>query len=281
MAHRPGCAASNRGSLTSLVWPLDPSVVVGLLALGVGHTFWARRLHAPARCSVYFAVGLLVIWGALETPLDPLGDHYLQSAHMVQHMLLVAVAPPLLLLGLTPAMASRLLRVPGARALTGPVPGQSIYAAGILLWHIPIAYDLALADEFAHIAEHVIFIAIGVLFWWPLIGATSTVSRWRLSDAQKLVYIFIGTFPMMAVALPLQFSRTVFYAYYTSAPRLVPGITPVIDQTIAGALMMAIDMAVLGFDGLVVLYRWLGKEEPEPEAFTDHPATWQREAGSL
>jgi cytochrome c oxidase assembly factor CtaG len=110
-----------------------------------------------------------------------------------------------------------------------------------------------------------------VLFWWPLIGATSTVSRWRLTDGQKLVYIFIGTFPMMAVALPLQFSRTVFYSYYAIAPRLVTGITPVIDQTIAGALMMAIDMAVLGLDGLIVLYRWFEGEEPGDESLADQP----------
>jgi putative membrane protein len=253
-------------------WPFDPSVVVGIVALGVGHAILARRLNAPPRCSVYFAAGLLVVWGSLETPLDPLGDHYLQSAHMVQHMLLVAVAPPLLLLGLTPAMAARLLRVPGLGAVTGPIAGQSIYAAGILFWHIPFAYNLALTNGLAHIVEHLIFIAIGVLFWWPLIGATSVVSRWRLTDGQKLVYIFIGTFPMMAVALPLQFSRTVFYAYYASAPRLVAGITPVIDQTIAGALMMAIDMAVLGLDGLIILYRWFEKDEPEDESAMEAPA---------
>jgi putative membrane protein len=254
-----------------LSWPFDPSVVVGVVALGVGHAVWARRVDAPLRCSVYFAAGLLVVWGSLETPLDPLGDYYLQSAHMVQHMLLVAVAPPLLLLGLTPAMAARLLRVPGLSALTGPVAGQSIYAAGILFWHIPFAYDLALSNGLAHIVEHLVFVAIGVLFWWPLIGATSAVSRWRLTDGQKLVYIFIGTLPMMAVALPLQFSRTVFYAHYAGAPRLVSSITPVIDQTIAGALMMAIDMAVLGLDGLILLYRWFEEEEPEVEAPAGRP----------
>jgi len=60
-----------------LVWPLDPTVVVGVLGLGAAHTLWVRRVKAPRRCSLYFAAGLLVIWGALETPLDPLGDHYL------------------------------------------------------------------------------------------------------------------------------------------------------------------------------------------------------------
>jgi putative membrane protein len=256
-----------------LAWPLDPTVVAGIAALGVGHAVLARRLGAPRRCSLYFAAGLLVIWGALESPLDTLGDHSLQSAHMVQHMLLVAIAPPLLLLGLTPAIARRLLPVPGLRAVTEPVPAQSLYAAGILFWHIPFAYDLALSNGPAHIVEHVVFIAIGVLFWWPLIGATSSVSRWRLTDGQKLVYIFIGTFPMMAVALPLQFSRSVFYAYYAAAPRVVPGISAVIDQTIAGAIMMAMDMAVLGLDGLVILYRWFGKEDSDEEALSDLPLT--------
>lgn len=224
-----------------------------------------RTLGAPRSCSLYFAAGLLVVWAALETPLDPLGDHYLQSAHMVQHMILVAVAPPLLLLGLTPAMASRLASVPGVRAITEPVPAMCLYAAGLIFWHIPPAYDLALSNQFVHIAEHLAFIGIGVIFWWPLIGATSSAARWPLSDGMKLIYIAAGSLPMMAVALPLQFSRTVFYATYAAAPRVLPGITPIFDQTIAGALMMAIDMAVLGLDGLVILYRWFAADEPDEE----------------
>jgi putative membrane protein len=256
-----------------LAWPLDPTVVAGIVALGVGHALLAWRLGAPRTCSLYFAGGLLAIWAALETPLDTLGDHYLQSAHMVQHMLLLAFAPPLLLLGLRPAMASRLLRLPGLRAVTEPIPAQSLYAAGILFWHIPFAYDLALSNWLAHIVEHLVFIGVGVLFWWPLVGATSSVSRWSLTDGQKLVYVFIATFPMMAVALPLQFSRSVFYASYTAAPRIVSGITPVIDQTIAGAVMMAMDMAVLGLVGLVILYRWFGQDERDDEALTDRPIT--------
>ena len=246
-----------------VVWPFDPSVVVGLVGLCVGYGLLGRRFRVPVRRIAFFAAGVLTVWAALETPLDPLGDHYLQSAHMVQHMLLVAVAPPLLLLGLTPAMAAALLRVPGLRRVVEPFPAQCLYAVAILGWHIPLVYDLGLSNELVHIAEHLVFLGAGVLFWWPLIGSTSSTARWRLSDPQKLVYLFVGSFPMMAVALPLQFSRTVFYGRYTEVPRLVAGITPVIDQTIAGALMMAMDMAVLGLDALVVLYRWFSTDDEE------------------
>ncbi|MBO0681707.1 MAG: cytochrome c oxidase assembly protein [Candidatus Dormibacteraeota bacterium] len=262
-----------------MTWPFDPSVVLGLLALCAGYAVVARRMQAPLQQVLYFAAGVVVIWAALETPLDPLGDHYLQLAHMVQHMLLMAVAPPLLLLGLTPAMAGLLARIPGLRSITEPVPALCLYAVAILGWHVPFVYDLAITNDFFHIVEHLVFIAVGVLFWWPLIGSTSSASRRRLSDPQKLVYLFVGSFPMMAVALPLQFSRTLFYAPYATVPRLVLSITPVIDQTIAGAVMMAMDMAVLGLDALVILYSWFAMDDEEegelPDFIRDARTRWE------
>lgn len=246
-----------------MTWPFDPSVVLGLLALCTGYALLARRMQAPVRRVLYFTAGVVVIWAALETPLDPLGDHYLQLAHMVQHMLLIAVAAPLLLLGLTPAMAALLIRIPGLRSITEPVPALCLYAVAILGWHLPFVYDLAITNEVLHIVEHLVFIGVGVLFWWPLIGSTSSASHRRLSDPQKLVYLFVGSFPMMAVALPLQFSHALFYRPYATVPRLVLSITPVIDQTIAGAVMMAMDMGVLGLDALVILYRWFARDDEE------------------
>lgn len=262
-----------------MTWPFDPSAVLGLLALCAGYALLVRRMRAPLQRILYFTSGVVVIWAALETPLDPLGDHYLQLAHMVQHMLLMAVAPPLLLLGLTPPMAALLMRIPGLRSITEPVPALCLYAFAILGWHLPFVYDLAITNDVFHIVEHLVFIAVGVLFWWPLIGSTSSASHRRLSDPQKLVYLFVGSFPMMAVALPLQFSRTLFYAPYATVPRLVLSITPVIDQTIAGAVMMAMDMAVLGVDALVILYRWFAKDEGEETELPEYVGNLPPPAG--
>ena len=242
----------------TIAWPFDPSVDAGLAALTLGYAWLARRVNAPRRNSVFFGVGLLIVWLALETPLDTLGDHYLQSAHMAQHMLLMTVAPPFLLLGLSPPMAAALLRVPMLRRLTEPVPALVAYTAIMIGWHVPPLYSLALRDPGVHVVEHLAFLAAGTLFWWPVIRATGSFARWRLDEPQVVVYLLAGMVPMMAVSLPLQFSRELFYPVYGGAPRLVPAITPVIDQNIAGAVMMLMEMVATGFEAVIVICRWLG-----------------------
>src|SRR5205807_644056 len=205
----------------------------GLLGLLLGPAWLARGRDVPRARSLAFGLGLLSIWLALETPIDLLSDHYLDSVHMLQHVLLGVVAPPLLLLGLTRELSADLLRVPGLRAITEPVPAQVLSAAVMIGWHVPALYDATLYSEPLHVVEHVAFIGGGVLFWWPVIDATAAHGRWRLSALGRLLYLFIGTFPQDAVALALQFSRTPFYEFYTHVPRIVPGLDPVTDQTTA------------------------------------------------
>jgi len=198
----------------------DPTVYAGLCVALFAYGWWAPDVPLARR--TYLALGLLTVWLALETPLDGVGDHYLQSVHMIQHMLLIAFAPPLLLLGLTPQLARFLRDLPGIAWLTEPVPALLIYAAAIVAWHIPPLFDLTITSEPVHILEHLAFLAAGLLFWWPAIEATGETCQQRLAPGWKILYLFLGTFPMMAVALPLQFSRTVFYVGYASAPRLIP-----------------------------------------------------------
>ncbi|HYR48922.1 MAG TPA: cytochrome c oxidase assembly protein, partial [Candidatus Eisenbacteria bacterium] len=108
-------------------WPFDVSVYAGLIALFLGHAWLAGRVSdARRKHSLYFGLGLVTLWFALETPLDTISDHYLDSVHMVQHVLLGFVAPPLMLLGLSSRMVGQIVRVPGVRALTEPVPAQVI-----------------------------------------------------------------------------------------------------------------------------------------------------------
>ena len=243
----------------TLVWPWDPTVLFGLAALSVGYAWLARSTNAPRRGVVYFGIGLVVVWVALETPLDSLADDYLQSAHMAQHMLLMTVAPPFLLLGLTAPMAAVLLRIPLLRSLTEPVPAQLAYATVMIGWHIPGPYALTLSNPSIHVVEHLAFLAAGTLFWWPVIRATGVHSRWRLNEPAVVLYLLVGMLPMMAVSLPLQFSRQVFYPFYAGVARLVPSVTPVLDQTIAGAVMMFMAMVATGVEAVIVICRWLGE----------------------
>jgi putative membrane protein len=243
-----------------LGWPLDPTVYAGLVALFLGHAWLARGRDLPRIRSLYFGLGLLTLWVALETPIDTLSDHYLDSVHMVQHVLLGVIAPPLLLLGLNEPMAARLASVPGVRKLTEPVPAQLAAALVMIGWHIPALYDATLYSENLHILEHLTFIGGGLLFWWPVISATSRQSRWQLSPPGRLLYLFLGTFPQDGVALALQFSRVPFYEFYTHVPRIVTGLDAVTDQTVAGAILQLFGKSSFLVAGLVIFFRWFGEE---------------------
>jgi cytochrome c oxidase assembly factor CtaG len=203
---------------------------------------------------------------ALESPIDTISDHYLDSVHMLQHVLLGFVAPPLMLLGLSPRMAGRLVRVPLLRAVTEPVPAQVIAGVVMILWHIPALYDATLRSEELHIVEHITFIGAGVVLYWPVLKDTSAHARWEMSPGAKLLYLLVATIPQDGVALALLFSREPFYEYYAHVPRLIDSLTPVVDQTLAGAVLMVLGKATMLVSGLAIFFRWFGREHRADQA---------------
>jgi cytochrome c oxidase assembly factor CtaG len=242
-------------------WPLDPTVYGGLIALFLGHA-WLERLapDAERKHTLYFGLGLLTLWVALETPIDTISDYYLDSVHMLQHVLVGFVAPPLMLLGLSPNMVTHLVRVPGLRAVTEPVPAQLIAGSVMIGWHVPSLYDATLLSPSLHVVEHLMFIAGGLVLYWPILEATSACGRWRMSSAAKLVYMLVATLPQDGVALVLLFSRVPFYEFYAHVPRLIASLTPLIDQTVAGAVLMILGKATLAVAAMAVFFRWFGGE---------------------
>ena len=231
------------------------------MALFVGHAWLARSSDdAQPRQTFSFGLGLITLWVALETPLDTISDRYLDSVHMLQHVLLGFIAPPLLLLGLSRQMAARLAANPAVRAVMEPVPAQLIAGGVMVLWHVPAFYDATLRSEELHVVEHLTFIAAGSVLYWPVLEATSAQARWRLSAVAKLLYLLVATIPQDGIALALLFSRQPFYDFYTHVPRLVPSMTPLIDQTVAGAVLMVLGKAAMGVVALAVFFRWFGAE---------------------
>ncbi len=177
-------------------WPLDPSVYAGLVALLLGHAWLARRVDdAQPKHAFYYGLGVLTLWVALETPIDTISDHYLDSVHMLQHVMLGFVAPPLMILGLSPKMAALVVRVPFVRAVTEPIPAQVAAAAVMIGWHLPALYDATLHSESLHVLEHLTFIAAGLVLYWPILEATSAQAHWELSPAMKLLYMLAATLP--------------------------------------------------------------------------------------
>ena len=243
-------------------WPVDITVYVGLVALYLGHAWLAGTVDdAERKHTFYFLLGLGILWVALETPMDTISDYYLDSVHMLQHVLLGFVAPPLMLLGLSPQMVGRVVRVPGVRAITEPAPALVIAGLVMVVWHLPALYDATLYTGWLHVMEHVMFIGAGLLMYWPMLQATSAHARWNMSPGAKLLYMLVATLPQDGVALALIFSRVPFYEYYTHAPRLVSSLSPLIDQTVAGAVLMILGKATLAIAAIAVFVRWFGSEQ--------------------
>jgi len=250
-----------------LSWPFDPTVYLGLGLLFFAYAALARgRKDLGRRQTLYFGLGVLTIWLALETPLDIVADHYLQSVHMLQHVLIGLVAPPLLLLGLSPAMVAALVRIPGLRPLTEPIPAQVAFGIVMGAWHMPVLYDLTLHSEVVHVVEHLTFMASGTLYWWPIVGATSAHAAWRLGAAGKVLYLLFGTVPADTVSVILMFSRTPFYPFYAGAPRLLAGLDPLTDQVLAGVVLMAVGKVSSLVAILEIGFRWLARARAEDRA---------------
>jgi cytochrome c oxidase assembly factor CtaG len=197
------------------------------------------------------------------TPLGELLEHRMWT-HMVQHVVLIMVAAPLLawsapgpvLLAGLPRGVRRLLvrvthRLPIAAVLSAPV-AWVLQVAAMWTWHLPAAYDLAVQNELAHIAEHASFLLTAWLFWWHLL----TPTRHRLSAMPAIAYLAASVPPGAALGAVLTFPQ---HTLYPVQARLAAnaGIDPLLDQRIAG-LVMWVPLDVVWLALTVVLFgRWL------------------------
>lgn len=247
----------------------DPGVIDGLVAITVLYFLAvgpARKYLAPKEKfdklrAASFLAGLFVLVASVATPLDHIGETYLFSVHMIQHVLLMFILPPFLIWGTPTWLSEFLFRTEGLgpvlRFLVKPVPAAGIYSFVLHIWHVPGLYELALRNELVHLLEHAFFIASSILMYWPLLGTTksSDSSEKREHPGVKLLYILgvsIGQLPLFAF---LTFATTVFYPTYEAAPRYID-ITPLEDQMLGGVIMK-LAVVVFMFVGLSVVFtRW-------------------------
>ena len=242
-------------------WDLHPSVVIGLALLGGLYVFWGG-LEAPRRRVAAFAVALAVLGLALNGPLHNLSDGYLFSAHMVQHLALTLVFPPLLLYG-TPASVVRPLLGPHgvasfARWATRPLAAGLVFSVPITLWHFPQFYEAALEHHALHIVQHLVFIATAVIMWWPILSPVPELPR--ASYPTQLLYLFVLGLPMTLAGAMITLADGVLYPFYAAAPR-VWGLTPLADQQLGGLLMWVVGTIYLWVAATVVWFRWSAREE--------------------
>jgi putative membrane protein len=253
-------------------WSLDPTVLIGVLVLAVLYGLAWRRAQAAGvhRPSVgrmaLFAGGLMVILVALVSPLDTLGDQ-LMVMHMVQHILLLDIAPILLILGVSKVLlrpVTRRLQTIEQRAGFFSHPAFAVIAyAGILwLWHIPSMYDRAQGNGLVHVLEHACFFAAGALYWWHVLSPIR--SRKRLTGLGSVAYMTAGKLLVGLLGIALAFAPDVIYPFYAHKPHYW-GLTPLEDQSLAG-LAMALEQSIVMGIALVWLFvRMLTESEREAQ----------------
>jgi putative membrane protein len=245
-------------------WALHPTVIAGTALLG-GLYFWGigawRRRHghppAPKWRIACFAAGLLVLLVSLNGPIHDLSDYYLFSIHMVQHLLLTLVLPPLLIAGLPGWLADGLAQRPLAgkigRFLTYPLVAGAIFTVTVTVWHLVPMYDLMMRNHEVHIATHLMFIVAAVIMWWPAMSASTTLPPLR--HGLRALYLFLVSIPMQLVAAIITFSDDVLYDWYSVAPRTW-GLSPNEDQQLGGLLMWVPGNMYMLAAIAVVFYVW-------------------------
>jgi cytochrome c oxidase assembly factor CtaG len=240
-------------------WNFAPSLWIGVAALAVLYLIATRKPgHRATRAErSFFFAGLAGLLLALASPLDAWADTYLQSAHMLQHILLTLVASPLLVLGLPAWITSPLRSHPSlmraGRFLTSPLVAYAVFNLTFLVWHVPALYEAALGNEAIHVAEHLSFLATACLTWWPVFSSSAELPP--LAPGVQILYLFLQGIPSTVLTAIIVFSPGLLYPTYADAPRVF-GITPEMDQQIAGLLMGALGMLIFLTILTFVFFRW-------------------------
>jgi cytochrome c oxidase assembly factor CtaG len=269
-------------SWTVPVWPTLALLLTGLI-------YWRgwrlARLTRPAELPPWraacFYLGLAAAWLAIASPLDALGG-LLLLAHMAQHLVLMSVVPPLLLLGNPQVPLLRGLprawvrdaigpffAAPGVHALgrflTHPVTAWLAMNLAYLGWHVPVAYELALRSSTWHEVEHACFLGTSLLFWWVVIEPWPGRSPWSRWAAVPL--LVTADLVNTALSAFLAFSNRVLYPTYAAAPRVMD-LTPMQDQAGAGAFMWVIGSAIYWVPVIAIAFSLLSRRKPAPKGAT-------------
>ena len=257
-------------------WSLPFGLTLTLILSGLVYTRgWfairkTRSIQFPVWRLGAFLLGLGVIWVAIASPLDGFADALL-SAHMVEHLLLMSFAPPLLLLGypvvpmlrglprwITVRVLGPLIRMKGlrhlGRFLVVPLVAWLAMNLGFLGWHVPAAYDFALEHEHWHEFEHLCFLGTSILFWWPVIRpwpTTEDLAGWWL-----LLYLIMADIVNTLLSAFLAFCERPVYGYYLKEPNAFH-IAPLSDQRAGAVVMWVIGSLIFLIPAVVTTFRLL------------------------
>jgi putative membrane protein len=241
-----------------LSWAWRPEIILTLGLAATVHLTGRQRLKRKGSTgltkpwrSISYLSGLAILWIALMSPIDVLSDQFFYM-HMIQHLLLVMIAPPLLLIanpmpimlwGLPSSLRLEIGRGlrPGSRfrravrSVTTPGLVWLYFVAVLVGWHDPRLYDLTLKSALVHDLEHLSFLGTAVLFWWHVIGCAPHIHR-RLSQGVRIGYALSMVPANALTGIAIALASEPIYEHYTTVPRLGE-MTVLQDQELGGAIM--------------------------------------------
>jgi putative membrane protein len=264
-------------------FPVAPFIGLSILLVVYLHgwraAFRTRSHELPPWRGACFVAGIISLWIAIASPIDALDD-YLLAAHMMQHFILMSVAPPLIVLGAPtvpllrglPRWLIRALSRPVFRArwfhnlcrlITHPVFAWLAMNIAYLGWHVPALFELTFRSERIHNFEHLCFFLTSTAFWWVVIAPWPTRSRWQRWTI--IPYLLSADALNTVLSATLAFSGKVLYPSYADAPRICR-LTPLQDQVAAGAEMWVLNSLIFLVPAVVITMRLLS-----PRGSLPHP----------
>jgi putative membrane protein len=237
-------------------WNSEALILVPLVT--AAYFLALRRYSAPRWRVACFLAAMVLLLAVSVTPIHTLSMHFLLTVHLLQNVVLAEWAPLLLVLGIPPALATRLTRRGLVRALTHPAVALPLWLANYMLWHLPWIYDAALENPstLLHL-EHALYLVTGVAMWWCVFQDEPH----RLGSGARAGYVFAAFVLGSPIGLVMALVPNAIYDFYINAHHRVWGLDPLEDQQLAG-MLMAVEQAVVFFAVFAYwFFRFLAEEE--------------------
>jgi putative membrane protein len=255
-----------------LHWHNEPLLLLSLLTAGWVYALGTGPLRGrvaplgtpyPAGRAVAFYAGLIITYLAVGSPLDQFGEDYLFSVHMVQHLILVYVSPPLLLWGLPWWLVDAALARPWVKMFARPFLHPAVCCMSFILvfalWHLPELYESALRSRPIHILEHATIFFTALQMWWVFMGPSKVFPP--CNYPVRILCAFLLTVAHMPILGLLTFSDNPLYRTYELAPRIIPGLDAKQDQVLGGSVMelvaAGVSVGLLGWS----MWGWMVDDE--------------------
>lgn len=255
-------------------WEWHPHPDVWLLVVLLAGAYWLALTRigptqvrpgepvATRRQVTLFALGVLVLWVHADWPVHDIGEHFLFSVHMAQHIGFALIAVPLVFLGLPVWLVRWIARPRGLRfvfaKLTRPLPAAVVFNTVMVFTHWPAVVNASLRSHPLHFGLHFLLISSALLMWFPVLNKVPELPR--MSQGMRLVYLFLQSVIPTIPASFLTFGTGILYSFYADVPRPF-AITAIDDQQVAGALMKIYAGLLLWSVIAVAFFRWYARDQ--------------------